>query len=368
MIRVGVVGFGLAGRIFHAAVINAVEGLELAAIVARSGSAASEAYPHVPVVRSVDALLSDRSIRVIIVATPNDTHAPIARQCLLADRDVVIDKPFALSSAEAAELIQLARARKRLLSVYQSRRWDGDFKTVGAILKSGELGKLVQFESHMDRFRPEPNLGRWREDGSPGGGILLDLGSHLVDQALVWFGLPEAVWADVRIEREGGRVDDAFDLWLHYAARTASPDPPNVSNNGLVAWLRATCVSRSPGPRFTLNGMQGTFRKFGIDPQEDRLRAGDLFQSHPWGIEPEDQWGTLTTDAGGKSVSRRIPTEPGDYRGFYANLRDTILGTATLAVTPEQAWQTMRVLEMARESSQARSVVSCDWSQEAIRA
>ncbi len=152
---------------------------------------------------------------------------PIARQCLLADRDVVIDKPFALSSSEAAELIQLARARGRLLSVYQNRRWDGDFLTVRKLLDGDQLGRLVKFESHYDRFRQVPRLHAWREDGSPGGGVLFDLGSHLVDQALVLFGVPQSVWASVRVEREGGRIDDAFDLYLHYPApRQVSSSPP----------------------------------------------------------------------------------------------------------------------------------------------
>ena len=217
-IRVGLIGFGFAGRIFQSNVIEAVEGLELAAIVQRSGSEAAAAFPHARIVPSVDALLEDASIQLVVVATPNASHLPIARQCLLADRHVVIDKPFALSSEEAAELIQLARERQRLLSVYQNRRWDGDFLTVRKLLDGDQLGRLVKFESHYDRYRLAPRLHAWREDGSPGGGVLFDLGSHLVDQALVLFGVPQSVWASVRVEREGARSDDAFDLYLHYPA------------------------------------------------------------------------------------------------------------------------------------------------------
>ena len=220
-IRVGLIGFGFAGRIFQSNVIEAVEGLELAAIVQRSGSEAAAAFPHAKIVPSVEALLEDTSIQLVVVATPNASHLPIARQCLLADRDVVIDKPFALSSEEAAELIQLARERQRLLSVYQNRRWDGDFLTVRKLLDSDQLGRLVKFESHYDRYRLAPRLHAWREDGSPGGGVLFDLGSHLVDQALVLFGVPQSVWASVRVEREGARSDDAFDLYLHYPASLA---------------------------------------------------------------------------------------------------------------------------------------------------
>ncbi len=358
-IRVGLIGFGFAGRIFHSNVIEAVEGLELAAIVQRSGSEAAAAFPHARIVPSVDALLEDASIQLVVVATPNATHLPIARQCLLADRHVVIDKPFALSSEEAAELILLARERQRLLSVYQNRRWDGDFLTVRKLLDGDQLGRLVKFESHYDRYRLAPRLHAWREDGSLGGGVLLDLGAHLVDQALVLFGVPQSVWASVRVEREGARSDDAFDLYLHFPASLSGSAP-----SGLGVWLRATCLARSPGARFTLNGTLGTFRKFGIDPQEAHLLAGDTFSSKPWGVESPEHWGNLTLDEDGEPVSTRIPTEPGDYRGYYINLRDAIHGNAALEVTPLQAWRTMRVLEMAVESSRSGSTIPCDWSHE----
>src|ERR1700678_268577 len=347
-IRVGLIGFGFAGRIFQSNVIEAVEGLELAAIVQRSGSSAATAFPHAKIVPSVEALLEDSSIQLVVVATPNASHLPIARQCRLADRDVVVDKPFALNSGEAAELIQLARSRHRLLSVYQNRRWDGDFQTVRKLLDSDQLGRLVKFESHYDRYRLAPRLHAWREDGSPGGGVLFDLGSHLADQALVLFGVPQSVWASVRVEREGARSDDAFDLYLHYP--------------GLSVWLRATCLAREPGARFTLNGTLGTFRKFGLDPQEAHLLAGDMFSSKPWGQESPEHWGTLTMDEGGEPISTRIPTEPGDYRGYYINLRDAIHGNAALDVTPLQAWKTTRRLEMALERGRTGCTVTCDWS------
>jgi scyllo-inositol 2-dehydrogenase (NADP+) len=350
-IRVGLIGFGFAGRIFHSHTIEAVEGLELAAIVQRSGTTAAEAFPHVRIVPSVEALLEDTTIKLVVVATPNASHLPIARQCLLADRDVVIDKPFALTSAEAGELIQLARGRGRLLSVYQSRRWDGDFRTVRKLVEGDQLGRLVSFEARYDRYRQLPRLHAWREDGSPGGGVLLDLGAHLADQALVLFGAPQSIWASVRMEREGARSDDSFDLYLQYPA-------------GLGVWLRATCLARDPGARFTLNGTLGTFRKFGIDPQEAHLLAGDMFSSTPWGVESPEHWGTLIADEGGEPVSTRIPTEPGDYREYYINLRDAMHGNAALEVTPLQAWRTMRTLEMAQESSRSGCTIICDWSQE----
>jgi scyllo-inositol 2-dehydrogenase (NADP+) len=365
-IRVGLIGFGFAGRIFHANAIAAVEGLELAAIVQRSGSEATLAFPHAKIMTSVEALLEDSTIQLVVVATPNASHLPIAKQCLLADRDVVIDKPFAVTSIEAAELIRLARLRGRLLSVYQNRRWDGDFLTVRKLLDSDRLGRLVMFESHYDRYRQLPRLHAWRENGSAGGGVLFDLGAHLVDQALVLFGVPQLIWASVRVEREGGRIDDSFDMYLQYPApqeeATATASGPSPS--GLGVWLRATCLARDPGARFTLNGTLGTFRKFGIDPQEAHLLEGDMFSSKPWGVEGPEHWGTLITDEGGEPVSTRIPTEPGDYRGYYVNLRDALHGNAVLEVTPTQAWRTMRVLEMAVESSRKGCTVNCDWREE----
>ncbi len=361
-IRVGLVGFGFAGRIFQSNSIEAVEGLELATIVQRSGSTAAVAFPHVKVVPTVEAMLEDASIRLVVIATPNTSHFPIARQCLLAGRDVVVDKPFTLTSAEAAELIQLARSHKRLLSVYQNRRWDGDFLTVRKLLDGDQLGRLVMYESHYDRYRPEPRLHAWREDGSTGGGVLVDLGSHLVDQALVLFGVPQSVWASVRLERQAARMDDSFDLYLHYPPPLAQASSPAPS--GLSVWLRATCLARDPGARFTLNGTLGAFRKFGTDPQEAHLLAGDMFSSKPWGVESPERWGILTTDEAGEPMTTRIPTEPGDYRGYYTNLRDAIHGNATLEVTPLQAWRTMRILEMAVESSRTGNTVVCDWSLE----
>jgi scyllo-inositol 2-dehydrogenase (NADP+) len=365
-IQVGLIGFGFAGRIFQSTVIEAVEGLELAAIVQRSGSEAATAFPHVKILHSVEDLLKDSSIRLVVIATPNASHLPIARECLLAGRDVVIEKPFALSSAEAAELIQLARSRGRLLSVYQNRRWDGDFLTVRKLIDSDRLGRVVMFESHYDRFRQLPRLHAWREGGGPGGGVLFDLGSHLVDQAMVLFGVPHSVWASVRVEREGARVDDAFDLYLNYPAPAAqlSSSVPEPIPSGLGVWLRATCLAREPGARFTLNGTLGTFRKFGIDCQEARLLAGDLFSSKPWGLEGPEHWGILTTDEGGEAVSTPIRTEAGDYREYYINIRDALHGNAALAVTPLQAWKTMRVLEMAAESGRTGCTVVCDWSHE----
>jgi len=334
MISTGLVGFGNAARVFHAPVIRAVEGLELKAIVQRSGNSAQELYPDVRVVPELADLLADDTIRLIVIATPNPSHFELARTCLRAGRDVVVDKPFTVTSREAEELAAIAVENKCLLTVHQNRRWDGDFRTVQKLLASGAMGNPVMFESHYDRYRPALRAGSWRERNDPGSGILFDLGSHLIDQALLLFGWPQSITADVRRERSEAQVDDAFDLTLHYAGP-------------LRVILRATMLACAPGPRFRLNGTVGSFTKFGMDPQEDALKAGKTPTGPDWGKEPESQWGTLTTCGPNGANSRPVPTEPGDYRLFYANVRDAILGVAAPAVTTEQAIQVIRLIEWA---------------------
>jgi predicted dehydrogenase len=332
------VGFGLAGRIFHTAVIEATPGLELACVVQRSGDDASRHYPHVKRARSVEEMLGDVSIQLVVIATPSYSHFELAQQCLREQRHVVVDKPFTLKSAEAAELIRMARERKLLLTVYQNRRWDGSSQTVLQVIASGELGRIVSFESHFDRFRAEPRKQVWRESGGPGGGILYDLGPHLIDEALVLFGAPEKIDASIRIEREDAAVDDAWDIFLSYE----KPRPMTVL-------LRSTLTACTPGAQYVVHGTKGSFTKWGLDPQEAQLKAGITFDSPELGVEPESAWGELRLCDGG--ATRLVPTLRGDYRGFYENVRDTLLGRAELVVKPEQAWQTTRLIELARESS-----------------
>ena len=345
MIDVGLIGFGLAGRAFHAQVIRATPGLRLAAIMQRHGNEAAEKYPDVRVVRSVEELLTIRDIRLVIIATPNETHAPIARQCLEAGRDVVVDKPFATTLKEAAGLVELARKCERLITVYQNRRYDGDFQAIREIVSDGSLGRIVRFETNYDRFRPDLKPGAWRERVGPGSGILFDLGPHLIDHALVLFGLPEAVTADVRLERPVAVVDDAFDVMLHYPA-------------GMRAALRSTMLAVAPRPRFVLHGTRGSLFKQTFDPQEINLRRAYIPENGPWGVEPQEDWGVLTTMENDAVMKRSVPSSSCDYRDYYANVRDALLGRATMAVTPEYALGVMRVLEMAQESSRKRCTIA----------
>jgi predicted dehydrogenase len=337
VLKVGLVGFGLAGKVFHAPVIRAVEGLRLTTIVQRHG-APDPRLADVEFVSSIEDLLS-RPLDVVVVATSNTSHHPIAKQCLLAGRHVVVDKPFTTTPAEAQELVELAREARRVLSVYQERRYTGDFVTTQRVLSDGVLGRVVSYEAHFDRFRPELRPGAWREQPLPGSGVWFDLGPHLFDQAVLLFGLPQAIGADIRIERDGAQVDDAFDVTLHYPR--------------MRAVLRASMLTAPMAPSFAVHGTKGSFIKYGLDPQEAALKSGRTPDESNWDAEPPEMYGTLTTPEG----ARTIPTTPSSFTHYYENVRDAILGKAQLAVTPEHAVDVMRGLELAVASSRQRCVL-----------
>jgi len=345
MIDVGLVGFGLAGRSFHAPVIRAVPGLRLAAIVQRNGNEAATQYPGVRIVRTLVELLSISEIRLVVIATPNDSHYPLAHRCLAAGRDVLVDKPFTTTLEKAAALVQFAKKQGRLITVYQNRRYDGDFQAIVKLVASGALGRIVRFESNYDRYRPQLRPGAWRERSAAGSGIFFDLAPHLIDHALLLLGMPEALTADIRIEREGAVADDAFDLAFHYP-------------RGLRADLRSSILAATTRPRFLLHGTQGAFVKQTFDPQENNLRNGHIPTDTAWGAEPEENWGLLTLSENGTLTQRRVPSVNCDYRDFYANLRDALLGNAALAVTPEWALDVMRLLELARQSRKERRTIA----------
>jgi len=343
MIEVGLIGFGLAGRCFHAPVIRAVPGLCLSAILQRTGDSAAQAYPDTRIVRSLDELLSIDSIRLIVIATPNQTHFPLAKRCLEAGRDVVVDKPFTTTVAEAVELLNLAKKLGRVLAVYHNRRFDADFQALRQTVAAGELGRIVRFESTYDRYRPTSKPNAWREIPGPGSGVLFDLAPHLIDQAFALLGTPLAITADVRIERPGFSTDDAFDIFLHY------PD-------GVRAFLRATMLSAAPRSRFVVLGEKGSFVKREFDPLEPNLRNGQVPTGPSWVVEKEENWGELTVVENGNTTLRKIPST-GDWREFYANVRDAILGKAPLLVTPQQVLDVMVALDLALESNAKRCTI-----------
>jgi predicted dehydrogenase len=349
-IGVGIVGFGLGGRVFHAPFADAVNGLRVAAILQRKGDEAAKAYPAAQIVRSFDEMLANNAVELVVVTTPNATHFDLAKQALEAGKHVVIDKPFAANSDQALKLGQLAKSKGLLVVPFHNRRWDGDFLTVKKLIAEQTLGRLVTFESHFDRFRPVPRDGIWQEAENPANGMLFDLGPHLVDQALALFGLPDSITASIRSDRDGTAIEDAFDITLSYLG---------TNGKGLLAHCRTSYLASDNSPRFLLHGTRGSFRKHGLDPQETALVGGaklpKLGSPEVWLQESEPAWGTLTIApnpaAPERLVETRQRTEIGDYRGFYANVRDAILGAAPLALTAEDGYHVIRLLELARQSS-----------------
>jgi scyllo-inositol 2-dehydrogenase (NADP+) len=348
VIEVGLVGFGLAGKSFHATVIGAVPGLHLAAIVQRTGDEAGELYPGAKIVRKLDELLAIDTIQLVVIATPNQTHFPFAAKCLQAGRDVVVDKPFTTTLAEAKELYQIAKTYGRLLTVYHNRRFDADFHAVRGVLASGELGRVIRFESFYDRFRPAAKPGAWREKPEPGSGVLFDLAPHLIDQTLTLFGTPISLCADIRTEREGFATDDAFDLFLRYTG-------------ALRVQLSATMLAATTRPRLRILGTRGSLVKMDFDPLEPTLRAGPISPGGSWALEKEENLAELTIVDNGQTVTRKVPSV-GDWRDFYANVRDVILKKAELVVTPTQVLNVMLALELAMQSSKQQTSVA--WPQE----
>jgi scyllo-inositol 2-dehydrogenase (NADP+) len=344
MIDVALIGFGLGGRCFHAPVIHAVPGLRLAAILQRSQNTAAELYPDARIVHTLDELLAGEPIQLVVISTPNQTHFPFAKRCLEAGKHVVVDKPFTTTVAEAAELLNLARQKNLVLSVYHNRRFDADFQALRQTIADGQLGRVLRFESTYDRYRPQSKPGAWREKPGPGSGVLFDLAPHLLDQSLTLLGTPEAIAADVRIERPGFSTDDAFDIFLYYP-------------QGVRALLRATMMSANPRPRLVVLGENGSYLKREFDPLEPNLRNGQIPTGESWVVEKEENYGELTVIENGTPTMRKIPSI-GDWREFYANVRDTILGKSQLLVTPQQILNVMVALELSLESNVQRRTLS----------
>jgi scyllo-inositol 2-dehydrogenase (NADP+) len=344
MIRVGLVGFGMAGRVFHAPLISSVDGLELAAVVERNSNQAAERYPNIVTHRSLEAMLADTSL-----ATPNGSHFDVARQILESGRSVVVDKPTAVKSEQIAELMKLAFTRNLLLVPFHNRRWDSDFRTIRNLLHEQAVGRVVHLESTFDRWRPVSRARAWKDDPSQGG-LLLDIGTHLADQALELFGKPHAVSADVTRERDGEGSNDSFTLRLAYP--------------GFSVTLASNALSTLARPRFHLRGNKGNFWKWGLDPQEAALNKVKRIDDPLWGEEPLDAWGTLSVESEGVVTSHPVISQPGDYRLFYSGVRNALLGSSEAPVSALSAWQTARLLEWAEESSRKRAEIACDWTQE----
>jgi scyllo-inositol 2-dehydrogenase (NADP+) len=337
MLNVGILGYGLAGTVFHAPFVRAVPRLQLAAVATSRPAEAADDFRRIA---DPQSLIADPDLDLVVIATPNATHVPLARAALEAGKHVVIDKPFAPTAAEAAELIALAERRGRLLTPFHNRRWDGDLLTVRKLVEEGTLGDLLQVEFCWDRFRPAIREG-WKDSPEPGAGLLFDLGAHLVDQALLLFGVPKAVSAGIFLDRPGAPVDDGFDLRLDYGA--------------LRVRLAASMMIREPRPRFALHGTRASFVKYGVDPQEDALKAGGSPSDAGYGEEWPESFGRLTADDG----IRAVPSLRGDYTGFYEAVAASILDGAPPPVDPRDALAGLRIIERAQASARSKCWEEC---------
>jgi predicted dehydrogenase len=349
MIRVGLVGFGLGGRVFHAPLISSVDGLQLAAVVERTSNHAAERYPGIKTYRAIEEMLADATLDLIVISTPSGMHFEQARQALEAGKNLVVDKPVCVASTEIAELIAIAAKKNLFLSAFHERRWDCEYQTTKKLFAEGVLGRLVHFESTLDRWRPATRVA-WKDSTAMGGGVLLDLGTHLVDQALALFGKPEMVSAEVLRERDGEGADDAFTVRLQY---------PRLS-----VVLSCANLASLARPRLHLRGTKGNYWKWIPDAQEIELSKITRIEGPGWGQEPPAAWGMLKVDVDGGMVTRPVESVAGDYRLYYAGVRDALLGKAEIPVTALDAWRGLRILEWAIESSSSHCAVVCDWSSE----
>ena len=342
-ITTALLSFGMSGEVFHAPLLSVHPGFRMKTILQRKSESSKQYYPSVNVVRNFDEILNDPQIDLVIVNTPNETHFDYTSKALEAGKHVVVEKPFTNTTQEAQQLITLAKKKNKVLSVFQSRRWDGAFMTLKKIIASGALGKIVEYEAHYDRFRNYIAANTWKEEPGPGSGILYNLGSHMLDQVLVLFDKPEWVHALTGIQRPGGKVEDYYDLRLEYI--------------GLNVIVKSSYLVREPGPFYIVHGVNGSFVKYGIDPQEEALKLHQIPGTQGWGTESEKFWGKLNTDIDGLHYEGKIETLPGNYMGFYQNIFETIREGKELAVKPEQAMQVIQLIEAALKSNKERKAV-----------
>ena len=341
-LNVAIVGCGYATVTFHAPLIQSVPGMSLAAVSSSDRAKAQASLPGVEVCDTPEQLFARDDIDLVVIPTPNHTHHPLALQALEAGKHVVVDKPFTLDTTQARELVDAAKARQRVLSVFHNRRWATDFLTVQKLVQSNALGRIAHYEAHFDRFRPAVRQ-RWRESSVPGGGLWYDLGSHLLDEALQLFGMPQAIGLDLAAQRDGALTDDWFHCVLRYDRR-------------LRVVLHAGALVAKPGPRYAIHGTLGSYTKFGLDPQEDQLKAGMLPGDAGWGIDTNE--GTLALADGEFLRESALPNEPGDYARYYAGLRDAILDGKPTPVPAEEGMQVMQLIEAGLRSATRGGVVT----------
>jgi predicted dehydrogenase len=335
---VGVIGFGFVSKTFHVPLLKGTDGYKITAVSSSHPADVKAVLADVDVVQDPKALATHANVDLVVIASPNETHAPLAELAMRARHNVVVDKPFTITVEEARHLGAVAAEQNVLLSVFQNRRWDSDFLTIQDAIRRDLVGRLVLFESRIDRYRPDVR-DRWREIPGPGAGLLYDLGPHLIDQTLLLFGFPDSVQATLAKQRRGARTDDFFQLVLRYGE--------------MVATLGAGSLVSGGSPRFAVHGEKSSVVKQKPDIQEDQLRAGVLPGSRDWGLDPDD----AVLYEGATGDTRALKTARGDQRGYYVALREALHGRAPNPVPPEQGATVMAIIEAAlRSDAEGRRV------------
>lgn len=331
-IKTALVGYGSVAEKMHAPLIDVCPDLDLVAVVERRDNKCEKKFPNVRTFRSLEDLLAADAADLICITTPNEFHFPMAKKCLLAGKHVVVDKPVTIHSWEAEELEKIALEKGLICSVFHNRRFDGDYRTLQKIVAENTLGRLVYLESHFDRFRPQVSE-NWREKDGPGNGITYDLGSHLIDQVVLLFGKPKALFADIQKQRKNAVADDYFDISLFY--------------EGFKARVTASVLVNVSSPKFLLLGEKGSYQKFHLDVQEQAFKDGIKPEGPDWGVDPKERWGSLYLE----DQTIPIQTVNGDYRIFYQNVADAIVQGSPLEVTLPQTITVLKLIESAFVSS-----------------
>lgn len=350
-IKAGIIAFGVAGQIFHAPFLQHTDGFILHKISTSNKVAKAQfghLYPQTNFVHSADDIINDPEIELVVIGTPNQLHYPLAKQALEAGKHVLVEKPFTIYSKDATELIKIANEKNLVLCVNHNRRYDTTLATLKEVITSGNLGRIVHYENHFDRFRPQLR-GVWREEAKPGTGILYDLGSHLIDQSVNLFGRPNAVTAITRNQRDGSVTTDYFHLLLHH--------------KGVESILHSGMLVKKLGPACMVYGTNGTFIKYGLDVQEAALKNGETPNSADWGADPEDLYPTITYMEGEKEIEEKVKSVPGDYRLLFKNLHDAIRKGTPLNTKPEEARDVIKIIEWAEQSAAEKRTIEINWQE-----
>jgi predicted dehydrogenase len=342
-INTAILSFGMSGQVFHAPFLHVHPGFKFYAVWERSKNIARQKYPGVKTYRTLEELLNDDAIELVIVNTPNYTHHEYSKKALLANKHVIVEKPFVVTVEEGEELIELAKKQNKVLSVYHNRRYDSDYKTIKKIVQEEWLGEIVEAEFHFDRYKEDLSPKIHKETPGPGTGALYDLGSHLIDQAFQLFGMPEAVFSDIRIVRDVSHVDDYFEVLLYYRS--------------LRVRLHSSYLVREALPGYILHGTKGSFIKPKTDVQESMLQAGVLPGIENWGIEPESEKGLLHTEKDGQLLKKYIPSLRGNYLEYFEGIYNTITNKVAPPVSAEDGLKVVYIIRKAFESNHEKKVI-----------